>query len=59
MNRARFVVFRRFDAAAFTTVLCDADGNLFPSEEPAFTASVEVTNEFLDALWDHRPLHRR
>jgi beta-phosphoglucomutase-like phosphatase (HAD superfamily) len=47
MNRARFVVFRRFDAAAFTTVLCDADGNLFPSEEPAFTASVEVTNSFL------------
>jgi beta-phosphoglucomutase-like phosphatase (HAD superfamily) len=47
MSRARFVVFRRFDAAAFTTVLCDADGNLFPSEEPAFTASVEVTNSFL------------
>lgn len=47
MSRARFVVFRRFDASAFTTVLCDADGNLFPSEEPAFTASVEVTNSFL------------
>ena len=28
-------------------VLCDADGNLFPSEEPAFEASVEVTNRFL------------
>jgi len=28
-------------------VLCDADGNLFPSEEPAFVASVEVTNRFL------------
>ena len=30
-------------------VLCDADGNLFPSEEPAFLASAEVTNEFLAA----------
>ena len=28
-------------------VLCDADGNLFPSEEPAFEASVGVTNDFL------------
>jgi len=28
-------------------VLCDADGNLFPSEEPAFAASTEVTNHFL------------
>lgn len=28
-------------------VLCDADGNLFPSEEPAFEASVEVTNRYL------------
>ncbi len=30
-----------------TTVLCDADGNLFPSEEPAFVASADVTNAFL------------
>ncbi len=28
-------------------LLCDADGNLFPSEEPAFDASVQVTNAFL------------
>ena len=28
-------------------LLCDADGNLFPSEEPAFVASAEVTNAFL------------
>jgi HAD superfamily hydrolase (TIGR01509 family) len=28
-------------------ILCDADGNLFPSEEPAFVASAEVTNQFL------------
>lgn len=32
---------------AVTTILCDADGNLFPSEEPAFVASAEVTNRFL------------
>ena len=33
-------------------VLCDADGNLFPSEEPAFVASAEVTGspETLPAL---------
>ncbi|MFL5846377.1 MAG: HAD family hydrolase [Solirubrobacteraceae bacterium] len=33
-----------------TTLLCDADGNLFPSEEPAFVASAEVTNRCLRAL---------
>jgi HAD superfamily hydrolase (TIGR01509 family) len=33
--------------AAVQVVLCDADGNLFPSEEPAFVASTEVTNRFL------------
>lgn len=31
-------------------VLCDADGNLFPSEEPAFEASAAVTNRLLSAL---------
>jgi beta-phosphoglucomutase-like phosphatase (HAD superfamily) len=31
-------------------LLCDADGNLFPSEEPAFVASAEVTNRFLADL---------
>jgi beta-phosphoglucomutase-like phosphatase (HAD superfamily) len=35
------------DLAAVVTLLCDADGNLFPSEEPAFDASVIVTNRFL------------
>ena len=30
-------------------LLCDADGNLFPSEEPAFVASADVTNGFLEA----------
>lgn len=28
-------------------LLCDADGNLFPSEEPAFEASIVVTADFL------------
>ena len=34
-------------APELTTLLCDADGNLFPSEEPAFEASTTVTNAFL------------
>jgi beta-phosphoglucomutase-like phosphatase (HAD superfamily) len=48
MNRAGLTVFREFDPTPISIVLCDADGNLFPSEEPAFDASVEVTNRFLD-----------
>jgi beta-phosphoglucomutase-like phosphatase (HAD superfamily) len=35
-------------------LLCDADGNLFPSEEPAFEASAEVTNRFLAELGSPR-----
>lgn len=35
-------------------VLCDADGNLFPSEEPAFVASTTVTNAFLHRLGSHQ-----
>ncbi len=35
---------------AVRAVLCDADGNLFPSEEPAFDASAGVTNDFLAAI---------
>jgi beta-phosphoglucomutase-like phosphatase (HAD superfamily) len=31
-------------------LLCDADGNLFPSEEPAFVASAGVTNALLAEL---------
>jgi beta-phosphoglucomutase-like phosphatase (HAD superfamily) len=31
-----------------TTLLLDADGTLFPSEEPAFVASAEVTKDFAD-----------
>jgi beta-phosphoglucomutase-like phosphatase (HAD superfamily) len=47
MTDGKVIVLRRFDPGAVTTVLCDADGNLFPSEEPAFDASVEVTNRYL------------
>jgi beta-phosphoglucomutase-like phosphatase (HAD superfamily) len=35
---------------AVRVLLCDADGNLFPSEEPAFEASTEVTNRLLADL---------
>jgi beta-phosphoglucomutase-like phosphatase (HAD superfamily) len=35
------------DPDAIEVLLCDADGNLFPSEEPAFVASAEVTNRLL------------
>jgi beta-phosphoglucomutase-like phosphatase (HAD superfamily) len=38
---------RAFDPAPITTLLCDADDNLFPSERPAFEASTEVTNRLL------------
>ena len=38
---------RPFDPSPITTLLCDADDNLFPSERPAFAASVEVINRFL------------
>ncbi|OBA72653.1 haloacid dehalogenase [Mycobacterium sp. 1554424.7] len=38
---------RPFDPAPITTLLCDADDNLFGSERPAFEASTEVTNRFL------------
>ncbi|HEX2073244.1 MAG TPA: HAD family phosphatase [Geodermatophilus sp.] len=40
--------------AGLEALLCDADGNLFPSEEPAFVASAEVTNRFLAELGDDR-----
>jgi beta-phosphoglucomutase-like phosphatase (HAD superfamily) len=50
VNDGKLVMLRRFNPAAISTVLCDADGNLFPSEEPAFDASVEVTNRFLASL---------
>ena len=42
--------FAEHDLAAVTTLLCDADGTLFPSEEPAFAASAGVVNEVLGSL---------
>ena len=41
-------------AGQLRMLLCDADGNLFPSEEPAFDASVEVTNAFLADIGSER-----
>src|SRR5215213_1252867 len=35
-------------------LLCDADGCLFPSEEPAFEASAAVTNRFLAEIGARR-----
>lgn len=42
--------FRDLDPSTLTTVLCDADGTLFGSEEPAYDASAAVTNRFLTLL---------
>lgn len=36
------------DLSQVTTLLCDADGTLFPSEEPAFVASASVTQDFAE-----------
>jgi beta-phosphoglucomutase-like phosphatase (HAD superfamily) len=36
------------DLRTVSTLLCDADGTLFASEEPAFEASVRVTNSCLE-----------
>ena len=41
---------RGFDPLAVEVLLCDADGNLFPSEQPAFVASADVTNRCLAML---------
>ena len=42
------------DLTRVTTLLCDADGTLFPSEEPAYAASADVTNRFLAELGAER-----
>lgn len=44
------------DPAAVTTLLCDADGTLFPSEEPAYAASADVTDRLLAGLGAERAL---
>ncbi len=38
------------DLRSVTTLLCDADGTLFASEEPAFAASVDVVNAYLEGI---------
>lgn len=38
------------DPTAVEVVFCDADGCIFPSEEPAFVASARVTNELLEEI---------
>jgi len=38
------------DLSAVSTLLCDADGTLFASEEPAFEASVTVVNACLERM---------
>lgn len=47
MKPEGLTMVREFDPAPITTLLCDADDNLFPSERAAFAASVEVINRFL------------
>lgn len=47
--------FGPLDVSAVRVLLCDADGNLFPSEDHAFVASTEVTNRLLA---DHGVAHR-
>jgi beta-phosphoglucomutase-like phosphatase (HAD superfamily) len=47
---------REFDPAPITTLLLDADDNLFGSERPAFDASTDVTNRFLARFGVSAPL---
>src|ERR1700761_816927 len=47
---------REFDPAPITTLLLDADDNLFGSERPAFDASTDVTNRFLARFGVTAPL---
>jgi HAD superfamily hydrolase (TIGR01509 family) len=56
MSGHQLRIVRQFDPAPITTLLCDADDNLFPSEEPAFDASIEVTNRFLARFGVAAPL---
>jgi HAD superfamily hydrolase (TIGR01509 family) len=56
MTSQGFRTVREFDPAPITTLLLDADDNLFPSEAPAFVASTEVTNRFLARFGVTAPL---
>jgi HAD superfamily hydrolase (TIGR01509 family) len=44
------VALAQLDLTGVSTLLCDADGTLFASEEPAFEASVAVTNAWLEEV---------
>lgn len=44
----------REEEAARPLLCCDADGNLFASEEPAFAASSQVANALLEAVGSSR-----
>lgn len=46
----RVLHFEPLEPEAYDVLLCDADGNLFASEEPAFDASTAVTNSLLAEL---------
>jgi HAD superfamily hydrolase (TIGR01509 family) len=43
-------LFGQVELGGVRALLLDADGNLFPSEEPAFAASVQVVNRLLATL---------
>ena len=47
-------MFRGAEPREPRALLLDADGNLFPSEGPAFAASVEVVNRLLETLGSRR-----
>jgi beta-phosphoglucomutase-like phosphatase (HAD superfamily) len=47
-------LFADLDIGAIEALLCDADGCLFPSEEPAFVASAAVTNELMAEIGGER-----
>lgn len=54
--------FPELELNQIAAVLCDADGTLFPSEEPAFAASAVVTQDFADRFGltgDFSPEHLR
>jgi beta-phosphoglucomutase-like phosphatase (HAD superfamily) len=44
------LVFRPLELERVHALLLDADGNLFPSEEPAYAASTQVINRLLETL---------
>lgn len=56
INAPGLTFLREFDPAPITTLLLDADDNLFPSESPAFDASADVTSRFLARFGVTAPL---